>query len=55
MTKEKGLSIEVADRIGEYVKLYSGKELVDSLEGDSLRLVSLATPFPSLQSLGWTA
>ena len=36
MTKEKGLPIEVADRIGEYVKLYGGKELVDSLEKDSL-------------------
>lgn len=36
MTKEKGLPDDVANRIGEYVKLNGGKDLVATLEGDSL-------------------
>ncbi|GAA5995492.1 hypothetical protein JCM5350_006012, partial [Sporobolomyces pararoseus] len=34
MTEEKGLDGEVADRIGEYVKLKGGPELVDRLRQD---------------------
>ncbi len=34
MVEEKGLTEEVADRIGEYVRLHGGKELVESLEAD---------------------
>lgn len=36
MTKEKGLPDDVANRIGKYVKLNGGKDLVATLEGDSL-------------------
>ena len=35
MVEEKGLSIDVANRIGEYVKLHGGKDLVDKLEQDT--------------------
>ncbi|GAA5884661.1 hypothetical protein JCM6882_005338 [Rhodosporidiobolus microsporus] len=35
MTEEKGLEGEVADRIGEYVKLKGGPELVDQLKQDA--------------------
>ncbi|GAA6004769.1 histidine--tRNA ligase [Rhodotorula paludigena] len=35
MTEEKGLDGEVADRIGEYVKLKGGPELVDQLKQDA--------------------
>ena len=34
MVEEKGLAGEVADRIGEYVKLHGGKELLAKLEAD---------------------
>ena len=34
MVKEKGLPVEVADQIGEYVKLSGGKELINRLEQD---------------------
>ncbi|KAK1149421.1 Cytoplasmic and mitochondrial histidine tRNA synthetase [Aspergillus melleus] len=33
--EEKGLSPEVADKIGEYVKLSGGRELVDTLKADA--------------------
>ncbi|SGY50525.1 BQ5605_C001g00893 [Microbotryum silenes-dioicae] len=35
MTEEKGLDPQVADKIGEYVKLKGGKELVDRLLADA--------------------
>ncbi|GAA96629.1 uncharacterized protein L969DRAFT_94918 [Mixia osmundae IAM 14324] len=35
MTGEKGLDPAVADRIGEYVKLKGGRELLDQLNGDA--------------------
>lgn len=35
MVEEKGLSGEVADRIGDYVKLHGRWELLAKLEGDS--------------------
>ena len=35
MVEEKGLQEEVADRIGEYVKLSGGKELLEQLLADS--------------------
>ena len=34
MVEEKGLQEEVADRIGEYVKLHGGKELLEQLLAD---------------------
>jgi histidyl-tRNA synthetase len=34
MTEEKGLDPAIADRIGEYVKLKGGKELLDTLKAD---------------------
>ncbi len=34
MVEEKGLTEEVADKIGEYVKLHGGKELVERLQAD---------------------
>ncbi|TIC18975.1 class II aaRS and biotin synthetase [Wallemia mellicola] len=35
MTDEKGLDSEVADRIGEYVKLSGGRDLLEKLQQDS--------------------
>ena len=34
MVEEKGLGEEVADRIGEYVKLHGGKDLLEQLLAD---------------------
>ena len=34
MVEEKGLQEDVADRIGEYVKLHGGKELLEQLLAD---------------------
>ena len=34
MVEEKGLQEDVADRIGEYVKLHGGKELLEQLIAD---------------------
>lgn len=34
MVEEKGLQEDVADRIGEYVKLHGGKELLEKLLAD---------------------
>ena len=34
MVDEKGLQEDVADRIGEYVKLHGGKELLERLLAD---------------------
>ena len=34
MVEEKGLQAEVADRIGEYVKLHGGKDLLEQLLAD---------------------
>ena len=40
MVEEKGLSGEAADRIGEYVKLHGGLELLEKLCADT-RLVAV--------------
>lgn len=34
MVEEKGLAVEVADRIGHYVKLHGGMELLDQLASE---------------------
>ena len=35
MVEDKGLSADVADKIGKYVQLCGGKELLDVLSSDS--------------------
>ncbi|KAJ3307217.1 Cytoplasmic and mitochondrial histidine tRNA synthetase [Kappamyces sp. JEL0829] len=50
MVDEKGLDPDVADRIGEYVKLNGGRELVDTLLADAT-LVSNATALVGVQEM----
>ncbi|TNY22797.1 histidyl-tRNA synthetase [Rhodotorula diobovata] len=50
MTNEKGLDPEVADRIGEYVKLKGGPELVEQLKQDS-RLTANRTAVEGLNDM----
>ncbi|KAJ3329521.1 Cytoplasmic and mitochondrial histidine tRNA synthetase, partial [Kappamyces sp. JEL0680] len=50
MVDEKGLDPDVADRIGEYVKLNGGQELVDTLLADAT-LVSNATALVGVQEM----
>ncbi|GAA5899439.1 hypothetical protein JCM8208_001646 [Rhodotorula glutinis] len=50
MTDEKGLDGEVADRIGEYVKLKGGPELVEQLKQDE-RLTANKTALEGLKDM----
>jgi histidyl-tRNA synthetase len=40
MTQDKGLDPAVADRIGEYVKLNGGRELVAQLQEDAVLMAN---------------
>ncbi len=51
MVEEKGLAAEVADRIGQYVKLHGGKELVDKLNSDPA-LVAVKEAKVGLEEMG---
>ena len=50
MVEEKGLQEEVADRIGEYVKLHGGKELLEQLLADQ-RLTAIKDAVTGLEGM----
>lgn len=50
MVEEKGLQSEVADAIGEYVKLSGGFELLDKLVSDP-RLMAVKTAAAGLEDM----
>ena len=50
MVEEKGLPSEVADRIGQYVKLNGGIDLVEKLKKDA-RLVAVESAKSGLEEM----
>ena len=50
MVDEKGLQEDVADRIGEYVKLHGGKELLEQLLADQ-KLTAIKDAMTGLEGM----